>query len=178
MRTFLRLCTLLLTPATLFAQAVPVPSSGAAAASQSVNMVVLGSGDCPIGVNATRNPGGGLVQTKPSAPVRGQALQLSFTPIQHEGIVQVELDVHGMTGAHVIPAGQHSVAEATEAFTVSPAAGEDHHFTSVIYMRKLTGIDFVEIHDVTYGNGTHWHSSPTSTCRVAPNGFRLVASGR
>ncbi len=175
MRTFLRFGTLLLTPALLFAQTVPGASSGTASV-QSANLVVVGGGNCPIGVDAMRNPDSGLVQVKPSSPVHRQALKLSFTPLQDDGIAQVELSVHGMAGAHVIHAGERSAAEAMEAFTVSPTAGGNHHFTSVVYMKTLTGIEFVDITEVTYRNGTHWHSSAASTCRVAPNGFKLVAA--
>ena len=92
--------------------------------------------------------------------------------------MQADITLHGISGSHLVPAGERSSADATENFSVSPSSGPNHLFNTVVYLQKLTGVDWVELNEITFADGTKWHASATSTCRVAPNGFQLVASGK
>ncbi len=177
MRTFLALGTLLFAGIPLTAQIfAPAGTSAESKAKAALAQAVVMGQNCPVALDASRDPDGGLVQTSPANRHREQGLRLYFTPTDPHGIAQADFTVHGMVGAQVIPAGEHSQRHATEDFHVSPSSGENHRFTSTVYMKRLTGIDYVELSAITFADGTQWHSSAASTCRVTPNGFKLVAS--
>ena len=170
MRNLLGLSTLCIGAATLLAQA---PATG------SVVMIQQPAGqNCPVGLRASRLPDGGMAEVSPASKPHGQALHLTFAPFQAHSVVQADITLHGISGSHIVPAGERSSADATENFSVSPSSGPNHLFNTVVYLQKLTGVDWVELNEITFADGTKWHASATSTCRVAPNGFQLVASGK
>ena len=152
--------------------------TNAAAKAMLANVVALSGQNCPVALTASRDVDGGLVETRPHQPVQGQKLDLSFVPLASRGVVQAQLTVHGMSGLQMIPAGRRSQRDATEDFTVAPNAADGHLYRSVILTKELTGIDFVEVNALTFADGTRWHHSANSACRVVPNGFKLVASSR
>lgn len=134
--------------------------------------------NCPVELAARRAPEGGLMQTRPEDGRPHLRLHLSFKAANPQGIAQADLVVHGMAGTQVMPAGGGSARHAQETFHISPSAGADHRFTSTVYLQRLTGVDYVELTEITFADGTQWHSSAASACRVAPNGFKLVASSK
>ena len=168
MRNLLGLPSLLLAAGALCAQ---TPSTG------SVLLLQQPTGlNCPVNLRASRLPDGGMTRVESGPKARGQALHLSFRPTGEQGIAQADVVLHGMSGTHVIPAGTMPGVDATERFSVSPTSGANDLFHSVVYMRKLTAVDYVELQTITFADGSQWHASASSTCRVAPNGFQLVAA--
>ena len=115
-----------------------------------------------------------LSRDEPSGP----ALYLTFRPTDAKRIAQADLILHGSSGDRVLPAGTGASADATELFLVSPSSGADHLFNSVVTMRKLTAVAYVELRTITFADGTRWHASATSACRVAPSGYHLIADGQ
>ena len=131
---------------------------------------------CPVSFEARRANSGALINVSPSEKHRGQGYLLSFLPQGGQGIAQARITLHGLSGAGVIPAGEKAGADATKSFNVSPSAGANRYFHSMVYTGRLTGVQWVELNEITYADGTEWQESADATCRVAPNGFMLVAS--
>ena len=128
--------------------------------------------NCPVALTA-RHSSQGAVRQVGQSPTQSQlGYTLTFTPTSARSITQARLTLHGLSGAHVIPAGSSS-SNATEDLTVAPTAA-DHRFESVVYAQKLTGVQWIELNDITFADGTHWQKSATSQCIVTPNGFMLV----
>ncbi len=169
MRNLLGLCSLLLAATTLTAQS---PSTGSVLLLQQHI-----SQNCPVGLSARHSSDGGMVSVSPGSGPHQQGYDITFSPRKSLQVAQARISLHGISGSHVIPAGKKEVGDATESFTVSPTSSANHRFQSVVYTAKLTGVEWVELNDLTYTDGTQWHESADAICRVAPNGYMLVASG-
>lgn len=137
-----------------------------------------GSQGCPVQLTAAHSREPGVVKVSPGSTPPGQGYSLTFRPTNSRGIRQAEVTFHGLAGAQVVPVKDHPAADATEDFTVSPSAGSNRLFQSVVYAHKLTGVQWIEIDELTFADGTHWQKSADSYCRVAPNGFMAVTSAK
>ena len=169
MRTLLGSCTLLfVASASLFAQSAN--TSSALMLQQPISQ------NCPVSLRADRVPGGVLARAADAKHSDGKPLHISFKPIDDHGVTQADLVLHGTSGTHIAPAGSHADSTSTEAFSVSPSRANYHLFDSVIYFRKLTAVSYLELKSITFADGTVWHASATSTCRVAPDGYMLVTA--
>ena len=137
---------------------------------------------CPVGFTARHAEAGTMVQVRPGSKAPQPGYRLTFTPAVSRSLTQAKVTLHGISGAHVISAGakdnNDSAGEAAESFTVAPSSGANHLFHATVYAEKLTGVQWVELNEVTYADGSQWHESAGSLCRVAPNGFMLVAAAR
>lgn len=158
--------------------------SGAAAGQMKTSEVVVlqapaGEG-CPVGFSARHADQGATVKVSPQEKRPRQGYELHFVPDGQHGIAQARVTLHGLSGAQVIPAGQTAKAspDASETFNLSPTSGGNHLFRSTVYTEKLTGVLWVELNELTYADGTTWHEAESDSCRVTPNGFLLVNSGK
>ncbi len=133
---------------------------------------------CPVGLDARHADVGRLLSVKPSAHPPRQSYRLTLTPRGDRTIAQARVTLHGMSGAHVIPAaGEAHPAEpsSAESFNLAPSSGAHKLFHSTVFTEKLTGVQWVELNELTYADGSVWHESTAHPCRVAPDGFMLVA---
>lgn len=183
MRTLLGIGSLALLTVTFAAQSPetqsPETQSAETQSPETGNMALLASpssNGCPVGFEAKHTPGGEVVRVSPSEKPHGTGYSLTFAPNGSRGIVLAKVTLHGLAGHQVVPAGNQSGTDATEDFTVKPSAETKHRFGTVVYAEKLTGVRWVELNELTYADGTAWHASQTSTCRVAPNGYMLVSA--
>ena len=135
------------------------------------------SQNCPVALRADRLPGGFLSRAAEAKRPDGTPLHISFKPEEPHAVIRAELVLHGIAGTHVVPAGDHPGSAATEVFSVTPAQASHHLFDTVVYLRKLTAVEYLEVKSISFADGTVWHPSASSTCRVAPDGFMLVAAG-
>ena len=136
------------------------------------------SQNCPVSVSARHAEDGGLVAVSPSQARHKQGYRLTLSPAADHTVRKVTITLHGLVGLQFQPADEGKGADVTETITLSPWLGQDHNFHSVVYTDKLTGVQWIELNEITYADGSQWHASAAATCRVAPNGFMLVASGK
>ncbi len=174
---------LLLVTRPVFAQA---PAVAVTPAAQSASVTLLGASSgagCPVVFSASRLPNGGMMQAGPASQTRRQALRLAFSPSASRSIVQANITLRGIAGHHVVFADEANATNSTETFSLALSPNNrlqnnPLRLDSVVYPRKLTGVLFVELNSLTYADGTQWHASAEAPCRVAPNGFQLVAASR
>lgn len=136
-------------------------------------------GSCAVGFAVARIPPGTL---RPAAdvnahPGRGMALDLSLAPLQRSAIRSVSITVYGLLGPTVLPVSQRA-GKGSEDMTLALWSNYDGRTHSKAYPARITGVQEVELHEIIFADGTAWHEPATGACRVAPNGFLLVASGQ
>jgi hypothetical protein len=117
-----------------------------------------------------------MEQVRRSSPHPELGYSITFTPANARSITQARLTLHGISGAHLLPAETAGSSSATEEFTVAPAENSGPRFESIVYARKLTGVQLIELDELTFADGTRWQKSSNSVCLVAPNGLMLVAA--
>ncbi len=178
MRLFPLLAFASLSAVAATAQAQSVAGAAGPEQAQSVVALQANSLGCPVGFEARHAADGGLVSVSPSSRHHEQGYRLIFAPGEGRAIAQATVTLHGLAGAHVIPAGEKPGAETAESFNVSPSWSAKHLFQSTVFTQKLTGVQWVELNELTYVDGTKWHESAVVTCRVSPIGYMLVAAGR
>jgi hypothetical protein len=145
--------------------------------SQTVLVSPPASLNCPVSLTARHSPQGATVQIQSGKAHAQPGYAITFAPTNNRSITQVRLTLHGLDGAQVMPVGA-STGNATEDLTVAPAATSNRRFESIVYAQKLTGVQLIELDEVTWADGTHWQKSANSTCLVAPSGLLLVGAER
>ncbi len=178
-------CSLLLLSATLAAQAPSAQGASDAAVLASLKeriatlrAVAPATGACPVGFSARHADVGAMLNVSPATKPSGPAYNLRFVPRDGGAITQAKITLHGISGHHVIPAGNgpHAASnETSEAFTLALSSDGRDLFTSVVYPGKLTGVTSVELNELTYADGTKWHETAGARCEIAQNGYMLVA---
>jgi hypothetical protein len=133
---------------------------------------------CPVALSARYSSVGAVRQTAKDAPHSALGYTVTFKPLNAHSIVQAKLTFHGLDGAQIMPAKSLGTSNATEDFTVAPSATDNQRFESIVYAQKLTGVQWIELDDITYADGTHWQKSANSVCLVVPSHLRLVNAQR
>ena len=149
-----------------------------AAAPKASNIVVMqaSAAGCPVGFAARRAPDGGLITVRPAVKARRQSYDITLTPGSDHAITQALITLHGLAGGQVVPAKNSAAGNATESFNLTTSgSGAKPLLHSTVYTSKLTGVQWVELNELTYADGSTWHESDTAVCRIAPNGYMLVA---
>ena len=166
MRTLLSLTALLLAPWILLAQ------------TPSTNVLALQSGNlqnCPVGIQVQHTPQGAVQQVGRTAERHQLGYSISLSALDSRLIRHARITLRGIAGAQVVPAASNeSNANATESFTLTPGAAARPTLQSVVYTKRLTGVRWVEVNEVTYADGTQWRQTQGSVCRIAPNRFLLI----
>ena len=158
--------------------AAPLLAAPLFAQSPAVAVAALPSQNCPVDLEAQHASQGGLVETRRGDKRKDLAYRLTFLPGDAQAIVEAKVRLHGIAGPTVIPANTAGDGTATERLTLAPTRASSHHYASVVYPEKLTGVQWIEIESLRFADGSDWKASRTSVCRVAPNGFLLVAAGK
>ena len=141
------------------------------------------SNGCPVQLTAHRLPEAGLVAVSPRpegkrpGPLsRSQPLRLTFWPGNARAITQADITLHGMSGSAVVPAGGNGRANATENLSITPTPEPNHLLIAVVYVKRLTVVQWVELNELRFADGTEWHASADAVCRVAPSLYRPVVA--
>lgn len=131
--------------------------------------------NCPVGLEASHSKQGGLRNVGPSTGGAKQAYELRFSSEPYRPIAQAVVTMYGLAGSQFMPARNVADTTAAESFHVVPASGPNHRFRSTVNVTKLTAVQWVELKEVTYADGSKWTESPSASCLITPNGFMLVA---
>jgi hypothetical protein len=177
---------LALTPLFLIATALPAQTgfasmSGLTPQNSPATVTTLTSQpfyNCPIGIAAQHTPGGTVLQVSPSAAHRPLGYNINLSAFDGRLIRQASVTLHGFIGPHFLPATSKDdpTTDATETFTLTPGNTPKPAFQSVVYAKKLTGVSWIQVDEVTYADGKEWHQTTGSVCRVTPNGFLPVTA--
>jgi hypothetical protein len=174
---------LALTPLFLIATALPAQTgfasmSGLTPQNSPATVTTLTSQpfyNCPVGIAAQHTPQGGMQEISPSAKHHQLGFDISLSAFDGRLIRQADVTFHGIIGAHFMPAKPTADGtDATETFTLTQGSTPKPSFQSVVYARKLTSVQWIQVDEVTYIDGTEWHQTAGSVCRVIPKVLLLV----
>lgn len=132
---------------------------------------------CPVGFSAERRSIPTLKNVRNADAHRGQGLRINFVAIPSATILKASLTVHGASAKlRTVPAS-FDVAmpdDATETFQLTGTQGSLLH--SSIWTRQIVAVNWVELTQLEYADGSTWHTSPESRCTAAPSLMVLVDS--
>lgn len=167
MRTLLSVTAILLTPAAaLSAQTI---------SSSTIVLQAPSLQNCPVGIMAQRTPQGAVQQVSRASDHPLLGYNISLRSFDAQLVAKAQVTLSGLAGARVLPAASFGTkADTSESFTITPGTSPKAAFESIVYTKKLTGVLWIEVNQVTYADGTEWHQTKGSVCRVAPNGFLPV----
>jgi hypothetical protein len=137
---------------------------------------------CPVGLSATREPGGPLHSVDKTFVSGGRQLRINFTTSASQTIAKADIVVHGvktLSGYEGLLLTGPSVSSQnnTESFQlVGSAAAPLLH--PVIATRSMTAINWLELTRIEYADGKVWQASPESRCAAAPSLLVLVDGGK
>jgi hypothetical protein len=164
MRFVSSLSVLLLASASLWAQSNSTDSGA-------VWVKPEGSVRCPIDLTVKRQQGlvARSVKDEKEGPT-GQGLQLNFNVPAALKVLKVTVVVHGPPEtAHAIPAKDDSGDNTAipETFHLERQAGTSSLQNSEIWTH-LGAVQWIEVTEIQYADGTSWRESKGSVCRAAP----------
>lgn len=106
-----------------------------------------------------------------------QGFHLSIKNTQLQRIVSADLEVHGTSNkSRVVPVdGKEQAADAVRNVHLVSSVPADQSRTSVVSVRDLTSIAWINVIELRYADGSVWHAQPGAECRVAPDPIMLIA---
>jgi hypothetical protein len=111
----------------------------------------------------------------------GQSVDLSMKNTRLARIVAVELEVHGTSNkSRVIPTGSAVLTNERESDAMrnvhlASSVPADETRTRTVSVKDLTSVAWISVIELRYADGSTWHATPGSECRVVPDGMMLIA---
>ncbi|AEU38089.1 hypothetical protein [Granulicella mallensis] len=166
---------------------------------KATTLVIKPSGDCPIGFfgdltspsttellakgTTGQYPLNGTTDPALHIPTQDKRphLELSFDGSKATAkLLKVHVTVYGSPkGPHVMLVNSGTdgfVAEDFDLTTQAKIAATSFH--SDVYPQTMGVAQWAEISQIDYADGSTWHASSTSTCKVSLTGFKRVDSAR
>lgn len=116
------------------------------------------------------------------APPRSIGLHVGVTPFllaEKKTAVAATVEVHGASGARLMQIGSSTDRTDNESFSIAPSPLQHGGLlAATIYTHRLTSVQFVELKEVRYADGSSWREPAEGACQFVPNGFMLVTHGR
>jgi hypothetical protein len=128
----------------------------------------------PVG---KKGPGGSTLDSNRAQ----QAFDLSMKNSRLQRIVAAELEVHGTANkSRVVPAGaaiatDKPTNDAVRNVHVVSSVPADETRTRTVSVNDLTSVAWISVIELRYADGSTWHATPGSECRVTPDPMMLIA---
>lgn len=149
----------------------------------STDIAIRPYGSCPIAFSGDLNSPSTTELLTKDAPAKDKRphLQLSFDGSKATAkLLKVHVTVYGSPkGPHVMLVNYDKDNSISENFDLTAHAKiAATAFHSDVYPETMGIAQWAEINQIDYADGSAWHSSSTSTCKVALTGFKRVDSAR
>jgi hypothetical protein len=141
---------------------------------------------CPVNIFATRQATTQMMYAgtrKLVSPVQGLHLTIDdqgYLEATSSGAFQLilidSIDVivtAVSTDARVIPV-ETSSSDVIRTFHFSRTSSEKGLHDADVWMDKVGAIRWLDVTDVSFTNGTHWHAYANTNCRIVPSNFVLI----
>jgi hypothetical protein len=145
-------------------------------AQQAISANPAESVGCPIGFGAQVN-GRVIARTAEDQKKIGDAplLELTFGQRDTPKIVSASVTVHGLSSSRrFLLVDQGSDENATETFELGPGHGATELTHTAVWVRKMLFVNWAEVTELRYADGSTWNASSDSQCRVVPSKLRLI----
>ncbi len=143
---------------------------------------------CPVELSAEQGHDGALMSLAssgaPGQPVHAQqVIHLTIRNSQPGRIVSAEVEVHGTSPrGRLLPlqsaSFQETVADAVRRVHLDASVAADQTATHRVNAGQLTSVQWLNVVELRYADGSQWHASGGQQCRVEPNPLLRVASDR
>jgi hypothetical protein len=105
----------------------------------------------------------------------GQLLEINFHPLRSADIVGATIAVHGMaSGKRLLPVKDGAEESDVQIFQLSKSSGERRLFQSEVWVTKVAAVEWSEITELRYADGSVWQALKDSPCRARPSLLKLV----
>ena len=147
---------------------------------------VMASAACPVEMSAEQARDGALSEAvQPGAaqrPVHAQqVIDLSLKNSRLARIVAAELEVHGTSAkgrtlnAQAVVLGD-SPSNAVRRVHLAASVPANEQRTHRVSVDALTSVQWIDVLELRYADGSLWSAGPGRVCRVEPNAVLRVAS--
>jgi hypothetical protein len=131
---------------------------------------------CPIGFDAQVNARA-IAGTAEEDKKYGDAplLELTFGQRGTLKILNATVAVHGLSSSHrFLPVDKDSIEDTTENFELGQEHGTTALVDTAVWVKKLLFVNWAEVTELKYVDGSTWHPSSDSQCRAVPSKLRLI----
>jgi hypothetical protein len=131
---------------------------------------------CPIGFGAQVN-GRAIAQTADDQKKNGNGplLEMMFSVRDTAKILSAGVTVHGLSSSNrYLPVDQHSDENAAQTFKLDRASGADGLTNAAVWLNKILFVNWAEVIELKFADGSVWHESSDSRCRTVPSKLLLV----
>lgn len=136
-------------------------------------------GACPIGMHARQGVWDHTITVHRGGEQFkgpfGQRIVLTLTDAHPAKIVAATVRVHGFNGENRMMQTSSAEGNATKTLRTGFTELGNDTFSADLYISGFTAVTSVKLQDVTYSDGSTWHSNQANPCRVAPDPLMLVA---
>ena len=136
----------------------------------------LVSGGCPVNFGAELE-GRAVMRSAEDAKhaIDSPLLKLTFTHLKTPMIKAATVTVHGLsaTGRYLQVAEQPS-EDRTQTFDLAGPSDASDLVSTEVSVNKMALVRWVEVTELTYADGSSWHSSDLAQCHAVPSRFHLV----
>ena len=139
---------------------------------------------CPVELAAEQAHDGALSLARSAGrPVHAeQVIDLSIKNRRLPRIVAAEVEVHGTSprGRVVALEGASggALADAVRTVHLQGSVPADQQRTHRVSVEELTSVQWINVIELHYADGSRWHAGEGRECRVVPNPILRVASKR
>lgn len=105
----------------------------------------------------------------------GQLLEINFQPLRSTDILGATIAVHGMaSGNRLLPVKDSAEDNNVQIFQLSKSPRERGLVQSEVWVTKVAAVEWSEITELRYADGSVWQASKESPCRARPSLLKLV----
>jgi len=134
---------------------------------------------CPVAMQARQGVNGDLRAVKNSRPEgTAQLIHLILTNRDARQITGGAVTVHGLTGKGRVtktPSAGDDSSEAMQNLSVKFSAGADKDVFADLWVPGMTSVHAIELHSVTYTDGSTWKLPMGTACRIVPDPLMRVS---
>ena len=105
----------------------------------------------------------------------GQRILLTLIDTRPAKIVVATVLVRGFNGKNRMMQTASAEGNATKTIRTGLTPSENNTALADLYIAGFTAVTSIKLQDVTYSDGSTWHSNQSNPCRVAPDPLMLVA---
>ncbi|HEY2469731.1 MAG TPA: hypothetical protein VGI45_18070 [Terracidiphilus sp.] len=134
---------------------------------------------CPIGMRARQDVWNHTITIhRGGEQYKGpfsQRIVLTLTNAHPAKIVAATVLVRGFDGKNRTLQTGGAEGTATKILRTGFTVSDNNTVSADLYISGFTAITSVKLQDVTYADGSTWHSDQSNSCRIAPDPMMLIA---
>ena len=167
-------------------QSAPVqpPAQNTPKASAASRYIVLRAQPCSVDMRAIQGSSSQMLRTKNGSSMPMMRPSLTLTPRDGRTILSASVTAHGYSAtpgsmdlvAEAVPQPQKHSREIAKSLAIKFHAVENGAFTAELPLPGFSAVTMIDLHAITYSDGTTWRAAKWNECHVAPDPLLLIAA--